>query len=91
MTYSEDFKKRVIDALGDRIKPALDSGSDIVGRYLYDNSCLNLTNIDDDFEAGNFEVVHDKIRRALKIRNLYEEYLEISKEFQEAEETNMFG
>jgi len=81
MLYPEDFKQKVISVLGDNetIIKGLDSGSEIIGRYLNDSSYLNISakEIVDAFEKGDINDIYLKAKRKLIIEELYREWIDL--------------
>lgn len=78
--YPEDFKAKVKKVFPDWVElhKALDSGSELVGRYLDDSRRLEMRpkDIIEAFKSGNHDQVLKAAERADEIDKLYVEWLE---------------
>jgi hypothetical protein len=77
-TYPDDFKKRVIAEFPNCVglHKALESGSDIVGRYLDDSSTggISAETIIKAFEDNEREKVLEMAKKIVRIKALCEEW-----------------
>ncbi|MBE6152775.1 MAG: hypothetical protein E7166_00915 [Firmicutes bacterium] len=78
MQYSEEFKQKVLLAVGDskEMKKLLDEGKEIVGRILEDARLVGVSakEIVSACESMNLQGVYQKAKKQLAIEELYEEW-----------------
>ena len=81
MQYSEEFKQKVLSALGDteEMRKRLDEGQEIVGRYLDDSRYggVSAKEVVEACESMNVQGIYQKAKRQLALEELYGEWSEM--------------
>ena len=81
MQYSEEFKQKVLNILGDseEMRKRLDEGQEIIGRYLDDSRYDNISakEIVEAVESNNLQGIYQKAKKELAINELYHEWSEM--------------
>ena len=83
MNYPDKFKERVIAALGDdeSIRSKLESGSQMIGRYLDDASrTFTAEEIIEAVDNNTIEQLYAKAKKVAELHDLYREYDSIERD-----------